>query len=76
LLRGEFVFSELRLLFAFAFLLELLHQRHIFLDGFAATQWGLSEKENPPKVKPLLYVYRVLLTGIPLMLTGRSKQTS
>lgn len=28
------------------------------------------EKENPPRVKPLLYVYRVLLTGIHLMRTG------
>src|SRR5437667_9041340 len=30
----------------------------------------LFEKENPPRVKPLLYVYRVLLTGIHLMNTG------
>src|SRR5437667_3072421 len=30
----------------------------------------LFEKENPPRVKPLLYVYRVLLTGIHLMQTG------
>ena len=26
--------------------------------------------DGPPKVKPLLYVYRVLLTGIHLMRTG------
>jgi predicted nucleotidyltransferase len=39
--------------------------------GFAANQWRLFEKENPPRVKPLLYVYRVLLTGIHLMRTGR-----
>ncbi|MBW4620170.1 MAG: nucleotidyltransferase domain-containing protein [Cyanosarcina radialis HA8281-LM2] len=38
--------------------------------GFAQTQWGLLAKENPPRVKPLLYVYRVLLTGIHLMQTG------
>ena len=38
--------------------------------GFAATQWKLFRKEDPPKVKPLLYVYRVLLTGIHLMQTG------
>ena len=38
--------------------------------GFAATQWAMFEKETPPKVKPLLYVYRVLLTGIHLMRTG------
>jgi len=46
------------------------HHSHHYL-GFAATQWGLFEKEAPPKVKPLLYVYRVLLTGIHLMRTGR-----
>jgi len=38
--------------------------------GFAETQWRLFEKEQPPRVKPLLYVYRVLLTGIHLMPTG------
>ena len=38
--------------------------------GFAETQWGLFRKENPPRVKPLLYTYRVLLTGIHLMRTG------
>lgn len=38
--------------------------------GFAQTQWKLFEKEDPPRVKPLLYVYRVLLTGIHLMRTG------
>jgi predicted nucleotidyltransferase len=39
--------------------------------GFANTQWNLFLKENPPRVKPLLYVYRVLLTGIHLMRTGQ-----
>jgi len=38
--------------------------------GFAETQWKLFEKENPRRAKPLLYVYRVLLTGIYLMRTG------
>lgn len=38
--------------------------------GFAATQWRLFAKEQPRRVKPLLYVYRVLLTGIHLMRTG------
>lgn len=38
--------------------------------GFAQTQWGLFEKEQQRRVKPLLYVYRVLLTGIHLMRTG------
>ncbi|MFN7934539.1 MAG: nucleotidyltransferase domain-containing protein [Bryobacteraceae bacterium] len=46
------------------------HHSHHYL-GFAQTQWNLFSKENPPRVKPLLYVYRVLLTGIHLMRTGR-----
>jgi predicted nucleotidyltransferase len=45
------------------------HHSHHYL-GFAATQWGLFQKEEPPRVKPLLYVYRILLTGIHLMRTG------
>lgn len=45
------------------------HHAHHYL-GFAETQWRLFEKEDPPRVKPLLYVYRVLLTGIHLMQTG------
>lgn len=45
------------------------HHAHHYL-GFAETQWKLFAKENPPRVKPLLYVYRVLLTGIHLMQTG------
>src|SRR4029077_1256608 len=44
------------------------HAHHYF--GFAETQWKLFEKEDPPRVKPLLYVYRVLLTGIHLIKTG------
>ena len=38
--------------------------------GFVETQWKLFQKADPPHVKPLLYVYRVLLTGIHLMRTG------
>jgi uncharacterized protein len=45
------------------------HHAHHYL-GFADTQWRLFRKEDPPRVKPLLYVYRVLLTGIHLMRTG------
>jgi predicted nucleotidyltransferase len=44
------------------------HSHHYF--GFAETQWNLFYKESPRRVKPLLYVYRVLLTGINLMRTG------
>lgn len=45
------------------------YHAHHYL-GFAQTQWRLFEKEQPRRVKPLLYVYRVLLTGIHLMQTG------
>jgi hypothetical protein len=45
------------------------HAHHYF--GFADTQWNLFLKEKPKRVKPLLYVYRVLLTGIHLMQTGQ-----
>ena len=45
------------------------HHAHHYL-GFAETQWHLFQKESPRRVKPLLYVYRVLLTGIHLMRTG------
>ncbi len=44
------------------------HSHHYF--GFAETQWKLFNKEKPPRVKPLLYIYRVLLTGIYLMQKG------
>jgi uncharacterized protein len=44
------------------------HAHHYL--GFAETQWALFEKEEPRRVKPLLYTYRVLLTGIHLMQTG------
>lgn len=45
------------------------HHSHHYM-GFASTQWRLFLKERPPRVKPLLYVYRVILTGIHLMRTG------
>jgi uncharacterized protein len=44
------------------------HSHHYL--GFAQTQWRLFEKAELPLVKPLLYVYRVLLTGVHLMQTG------
>lgn len=43
------------------------HSHHY--EGFARTQWSLFDKER--RVKPLLYLYRVLLTGIHLMRTGQ-----
>lgn len=45
------------------------HHAHHYL-GFAHTQWDLFQKESPLRIKPLLYVYRVLLTGIHLMQTA------
>jgi len=39
--------------------------------GFAKTQWDLFNKAGSFRVKPLLYTYRVLLTGINLMRTGK-----
>jgi uncharacterized protein len=38
--------------------------------GFAEAQWRLFAGDNPLRIKPLLYIYRVLLTGIHLMRTG------
>ena len=46
------------------------HHSHHYL-GFTHNQWKLFEKEHPRRVKPLLYVFRVLLTGIHLMQTGK-----
>jgi uncharacterized protein len=45
------------------------HHAHHYL-GFARNQWTLLSKESPPRIKPLLYLYRVLLTGIHLMKSG------
>ncbi|HET7584990.1 MAG TPA: nucleotidyltransferase domain-containing protein [Gemmatimonadaceae bacterium] len=39
--------------------------------GFAANQWLLFEKGTPRRVKPLLYVFRVLLSGVHMMRTGQ-----
>lgn len=46
------------------------HHAHHYL-GFAETQWKLFLKGSPRRVKPLLYVYRVLLTGTHLMRAGK-----
>jgi uncharacterized protein len=45
------------------------HHSHHYL-GFAHTQWHLLCKQPQARVKTLLYLYRVLLTGIHLMQTG------
>jgi hypothetical protein len=40
-------------------------RHHAHHSGFAESRWQLFQKDQPPRVKPLLYVFRVLLTGIP-----------
>lgn len=40
-------------------------------NGFARGQWKLFRKADTPLIKPLLYTYRVLMTGIHLMRTGK-----
>jgi uncharacterized protein len=45
------------------------HHAHHY-RGFSENQWKLFLKAEPRRVKPLLYVYRVLLTGIHLLRTG------
>ena len=60
--------SQSRLTSAATGVITRHHSHHYF--GFAETQWKLFDKERPRRVKPLLYVYRVLLTGIHLMRTG------
>jgi hypothetical protein len=42
------------------------HHVHHYL-GFADNQWRRFSKEESPLIKPLLYTFRVLLTGIHLM---------
>ena len=49
------------------------HAHHY--KGFALNQWELFQKERPRRVKPLLYCYRVLLTGIHLLRTGEVEAT-
>jgi predicted nucleotidyltransferase len=45
------------------------HHYHHY-RGFYATQRKLIEKEDPKRAKPILYAYRVLLSGIHLLNTG------
>ena len=45
------------------------HHYHHY-RGFYATQCKLLAKENPKRAKPVLYAYRVLMTGIHLLQTG------
>jgi predicted nucleotidyltransferase len=45
------------------------HHYHHY-RGFYATQRKLIEKEEPKRAKPVLYAYRVLMTGIYLLRSG------
>ncbi len=45
------------------------HHYHHY-RGFYGTQRKLIEKEEPKRAKPVLYAYRVLMTGIHLLRTG------
>jgi uncharacterized protein len=45
------------------------HHYHHY-HGFYATQRKLIAKEEPKRAKPVLYAYRVLMTGIHLLRTG------
>ena len=45
------------------------HHYHHY-RGFYATERKLIDKEEPKRVKPILYAYRVLMTGIHLLRTG------
>jgi uncharacterized protein len=50
---------------------KCITRHHVYhYTHFADSQWKLLEKQEPPTVKALLYVYRVLLTGVHLMRTG------
>ena len=49
------------------------HHAHHY-RGFASTQWRLFEKTG--ELKPLLYTFRVLLTGIHLMRSGQLRRPS
>ena len=46
------------------------HHWHHY-KGFAQTQWKMVQQAETPLVKPLLYTYRVLMTGIHLMRYGK-----
>ena len=51
---------------------QCITRRHaLHYKGFAHNQWKLAKKNPDWPIKKLLYTYRVLLTGIHLMNTGR-----
>jgi predicted nucleotidyltransferase len=64
---GGTAFQELRSLGRGCITRHVYHHYH----GFARNQIERFESESPRRVKTLLYIYRVLLTGILLLGTGR-----
>lgn len=63
---GGAALEELRSLARGCIVRHLVHHYR----GFAQNQIALMQKQNPPRLKDLLYVYRVLLTGIHVLKTG------
>jgi predicted nucleotidyltransferase len=48
----------------------ITRQHYYHYLGLGRSQWRLVTRASPPPVKPLLYVYRALLTGTHLMRSG------
>ena len=65
--QGGAAFEELRTLGQGCITRQLYHH----YDGFARNELGRYEAESSRRVKTLLYVYRVLMTGIHLLETGQ-----
>jgi len=59
-------FEELRAIAPFC---ATRHHVHHY-RGFALNEWEMFKRADVKRIKPLLYVYRVLLTGVHLMRTG------
>lgn len=50
---------------------QCVTKRHaVHYLGLSKSQWRQCKAQTPPRVKPLLYVYRALLCGLHLMQTG------
>ncbi|MCP4543041.1 MAG: nucleotidyltransferase [Chloroflexi bacterium] len=64
--QGGAAFEELRALAGGAIIRHVYHH----YKGFSFNQIKMFEQESPRRVKTLLYVFRVLLTGIWLLQTG------
>ena len=65
--QGGMAFEELRVLGRGCITRHVYHHYH----GFSRNQIERYESESPRRVKTLLYIYRVLLTGIYVLETGQ-----